>query len=102
MLPAERQRLISSMPRGAGRARWVVLKCGLCLTALILLVLVGTSSDQDRVPEEAHMVAAHSASRAETHRKDVFDGRRADFMRHSFNRDTAGPAPATRSDLVTP
>ena len=90
------------MPHGSGRALWVVLRCGLCLTALILLVEVGNAFEQDRVPQETHKVASHSASRVETHRKEVFDGRRADFMRHSSNRDTAGPAPAAHSNMVTP
>jgi hypothetical protein len=102
MLTAERQRLIWSMPHRSGRALWVVLKCGLCLTALILLVVVGNTLEQDRVPQAAHKVASYSASRAETHRKEVFDARRADFVRHPSNRDTAGPAPATHSDMVTP
>ena len=102
MLTAERQRLILSMPHGSGRALWVVLKCGLCLAALMLLVLVGTAFEQDRVPQEAHKVASHSASRVETHRKEVFDGRRADFMRHPSDHDTAGPVRATHSDIVTP
>ena len=102
MLTAEHKRLILSMPHGPRRALWVVLKCGLCLTALMLLVLVGTAFEQDRVPQEAHKVASHSASRVETHRKEVFDGRRADFMRHPSDHDTAGPVRATHPDTVTP
>jgi hypothetical protein len=102
MLTAEHKRSILSMPHGPRRALWVVLKCGLCLAALMLLVEVGNAFEQDRVPQVAHKVGSYSASRVETHRKEVFDGRRAVFMRHSSNRDTAGSAPATHSDMVTP
>jgi hypothetical protein len=107
MNTTERQRLLSTMADAPTQALAVVLKCAVCLALLTLLVVVGGNRETDGVAPGARGSAPYAASAAElsgaaTHRKEVFDERRARFAGNASERRVAETAPAADVEAHAP
>ncbi len=86
MQTAERERLMRMMSDESAYGVATVLKCGVCIGLLALIAVIGFSA---RVNDAGTPVAtsttqqktsAYDGIRAEAHRKQVFDERRARFQ----------------------
>jgi len=90
------QRLASISPDEPARCVGVVVKCGICLAVLTLLVVIG-NQQEGGVGLETRGSAPYAASAARlagaaTHRKEVFDERRARFTGSETDRNVAETA----------
>ena len=81
---SERQRLCSTMANEPARTLGAVLKCGICIAMVTLLILIGSSGEQEDAAKSASVQALHQqwaarASSAAAHRKEVLEARRTRF-----------------------
>jgi hypothetical protein len=85
MQATRRDRLTRLMSEESAHGVTTVVKCGACIALLALLTVIGFSTSIDDAVTPVAMLAgdennsAHVGIRAETHRKQVFDERRARF-----------------------
>ena len=107
MNTTRRQRLVSTMSDEPTYALGVVLKCGICLALLTLLVVIGSTREEDGVASDArgsapHAMAAAKFGGAAAHRKEVFDERRARFAGNASERSVGKTAPVADAQAYVP
>jgi len=107
MHTTERQQVVSTMTAEPARALGAVLKCGVCLALLTLLLVIGNSREDDGAAPEARGSASQAPAvarlpAAATHRKAVFDDRRARFAGNASDRTLAGAVPVAPAEPYAP